>query len=287
VHGDTTTAITSCIAGYYSKIALIGHVEAGLRTGDIYSPYPEELNRKLISRIATLHFAPTENSYQNLIEEGISHQDISITGNTVIDAMQYILNSINKNIKIKESLDLYFEEIISKNIKSNRFILITGHRRENFGSKFVEICNAIKFLASKYPELLFIYPVHLNPNVQSPVNDILGSIENVHLIAPLHYEAFIYLLSQCFLVLTDSGGIQEEAPSLGKPVLVMRDVTERPEGIDAGTVILVGANRDAIASGVSNLLDNPSAYEVMSQKINPYGDGNACKRIIEKIREYI
>ena len=287
VHGDTTTALVSSLAGYYAKVPMIGHVEAGLRTRDIQSPFPEELNRQLISRMAGLHFAPTRRSYQNLIDEGISHDNICITGNTVIDAMKFILNKIDSIQEFKKSLELQLSTQISFDFNCENFILITGHRRENFGPGFIEICNAIKELANKYSDFHFLYPVHLNPNVQGPVKTILDSLINVHLIAPLKYDSFMYLISKCYLVLTDSGGIQEEAPSLGKPVLVMREITERPEGVDAGTVILVGSSRKAIVAGVSRLLDDSLSYDLMSKKVNPYGDGNTCHRIIKKIREFV
>jgi len=287
VHGDTTTALISSLAGYYAKVPMIGHVEAGLRTGDIQSPFPEELNRQLISRVAGIHFSPTKKSYQNLINEGIAHENICITGNTVIDAMQFMLNKIDSDKALKKSLEVKMSKKIPFDFNCKKFILITGHRRENFGAGFIEICNAIKELALKYPEFHFLYPVHLNPNVQGPVKTILASLNNVHLITPLEYDSFMYLISKCYLVLTDSGGVQEEAPGLGKPVLVMREITERPEGVDAGTVILVGSNQSAIVAGVSRLLDDSLAYGQMSKKVNPYGDGNACNRIIKKIREFL
>lgn len=286
VHGDTTTAFAASLAGYYSRVPIIGHVEAGLRTNNIQSPYPEELNRQVISRIANLHFAPTISSYQNLLQENIPKSNIALTGNTVIDAMQLVLKKINNDLSLKNNISNLLSEILTFELTNNKFILITGHRRENFGDGFVEICYAIKELALKYPTIHFIYPVHLNPNVQKPVKSILDSVDNVHLIAPLQYEVFLYMLSNCELVLTDSGGIQEEAPSLGKPVLVMRDATERPEGVASGLVKLVGSNRNRIVSGVSELLDNPQSYNFVSESVNPYGNGDACKKIIKKIRSY-
>ncbi len=286
VHGDTTTSTAAALAAFYQKIP-VGHVEAGLRTHNIYSPWPEELNRQLTSRIATYHFAPTQNSCDNLLNEGVK-KNIFITGNTVIDALHIIVqkiksptlkNNINKSIK---NLGYDIERIN----KGKQIILITGHRRENFGSGFYSICNAIKSLAIKYPNVDFIYPMHLNPNVRKPINEIFGKIklENTFFIEPLEYLDFMYLMSNAYIVLTDSGGIQEEAPGLGKPVLVMRDTTERPEAVEAGTVLLVGTDENKIIEYTSKLLDDKNSYESMSHAINPYGDGHACERIIQALK---
>lgn len=282
VHGDTTTGFASSLASYYKQIK-VGHVEAGLRTGDIYSPFPEEMNRKLIGSIATYHFSPTETSAENLRKEGINEGNIFITGNTVIDALKLVI----EKIKTSESLKNRLEEIVKKSgytENTNKMILVTGHRRENFGEGFLNICKALKQLAKDNKDVDIVYPVHLNPNVRKPVNEILKDIKNVYLIEPLEYEPFIYLMSKSYLVLTDSGGIQEEAPSLGKPVLVMRDTTERPEAVEAGTVKLVGTDFDKIIYEVEKLLNNTEKYEKMSKAHNPYGDGNACERIISILK---
>ena len=279
VHGDTTTSLAAAMAAYYSGIS-IGHVEAGLRTHNINSPFPEEFNRQVVGKLATVHFAPTNLARENLLKESVDALNILTTGNTVIDALHWILSkqetepSNTNKIKVELLTDLGFNFIDSP------FILITGHRRENFGEGFIKICEAIRDLAITYSGHHFVYPVHLNPNVREPVNKILQGIDNVHLVKPLDYEPFVYLLSHSYLVLTDSGGIQEEAPSLGKPVLVMRDVTERPEAVKAGTVQLVGAKRDQIFSGVSKLLNDENYYLEMSRSHNPYGDGTACEQII-------
>ena len=279
VHGDTTTSLAAAMAAYYSGIS-IGHVEAGLRTHNINSPFPEEFNRQVVGKLATVHFAPTYLARENLLKENVDALNILTTGNTVIDALHCILSkqetepSNTSKIKVQLLTDLGFDFIYSP------FILITGHRRENFGEGFIKICEAIRDLAIKYTGHHFVYPVHLNPNVREPVNKILQGIDNVHLVKQLDYEPFVYLLSHSYLVLTDSGGIQEEAPSLGKPVLVMRDVTERPEAVKAGTVQLVGAKRDQIFSGVSKLLNDENYYLEMSRSHNPYGDGTACEQII-------
>jgi UDP-N-acetylglucosamine 2-epimerase (non-hydrolysing) len=278
VHGDTTTTLAGSLASFYKKIP-IGHIEAGLRTGNIYSPWPEEANRLLTTQLAKYHFAPTKKNKNNLLKEEISEENIVITGNTVIDALFWVLNKIKNNSQLEKDI---INELNNNGYKiSNRkFILITGHRRENFGNGFFNICNAVKELAQKYKNFDFVYPVHLNPNVRKPVKEILSNIDNVFLIEPLEYMPFIYLLSKSYLVLTDSGGIQEEAPSLGKPVLVMRDTTERPEAVEAGTVILVGTNKENIVSNVSKLIENETLYKKMSYAHNPYGDGNASKKII-------
>lgn len=284
VHGDTTTSMAAALAAFYQQIP-VGHIEAGLRTGDIYSPWPEEMNRLMTGRIATYHFAPTLLSKQNLLKENVNTEHIIITGNTVIDALHWVVNKIHSEQGLRLSLH---ENIFDFGYDSNRLaqgkrlVLITGHRRENFGEGFLNICHAIQLLSLKYPEVDFVYPVHLNPNVRKPVMEILGGDEdNVFLMDPLQYLPFVYLMEQSYLILTDSGGIQEEAPGLGKPVLVMRDTTERPEAVEAGTVSLVGADCEKIERGVSKLLNDVSLYKKMSEASNPYGDGKACKRIIE------
>ena len=283
VHGDTTTTSATSLAAFYQKIK-VGHVEAGLRTKDIYSPWPEEANRQITGILASYHFAPTTTSRGNLLREGKDEADILVTGNTVIDALFLALNKIENNKELKSD--------IIKNINTQyklddtkRLILVTGHRRENFGQGFINICEALKTLAINNPDIDIVYPVHLNPNVQKPVNKLLSSVSNVHLIAPLQYEAFLYLMSKSYFIITDSGGVQEEAPSLGKPVLVMRDTTERPEALDAGTVKLVGTNSGMIIKEAQMLLDDKLEYEKMSKAHNPYGDGKACEKIVEFIKE--
>ncbi len=276
VHGDTTTTMAASIAGFYSG-AKVCHVEAGLRTHNMLSPFPEEMNRQVASRVASYHFAPTVKSQQNLIQENISKDTIVITGNTVIDAL------LESSAKVKS---LENEEIIGlKNIVNfdRKIILVTGHRRENHGQGFINICAALKEIALQNPTVEIIYPVHLNPNVLKPVNELLGTVKNIHLIQPLSYPTFVWLMNQSYLIITDSGGVQEEAPSLGKPVLVMRDTTERPEAVDAGTVILVGTNTQKIIQKTQELLDDSAIYNSMSALHNPYGDGKACERIIEFI----
>ena len=280
VHGDTTTTLASAIAGFYAGVS-VGHIEAGLRTHNLYAPFPEEFNRQVASKVTKWHFAPTSLSRQNLLNEGIPEIRISVTGNTVIDALFWVLNQIESDARRQASISKFLEERLSFPWQQDRFVLITGHRRENFGDGFMQICEALRELAVRYPDVHFVYPVHLNPNVQEPVRLVLMGLSNVHLIDPLDYEPFVYLLKHCYLVLTDSGGIQEEAPSLGKPVLVMREVTERPEAIDAGTVRLVGANRERIVANVSELIENQISYKKMSHAHNPYGDGMACRRIID------
>ncbi|BBM66533.1 UDP-N-acetyl glucosamine 2-epimerase [Vibrio alfacsensis] len=281
VHGDTATTLSASLAAYYQQIA-VGHVEAGLRTGNIYSPWPEEGNRKLTGSIATLHFAPTDTSANNLISEGVAEGQISITGNTVIDALFLVKNKLEQNRDLKDTLAAIFPEIDEE----KKLILVTGHRRESFGGGFERICEALVDIANKYPQAQVLYPVHLNPNVREPVNRILKSVNNVHLIEPQDYLPFVYLMNQAHIILTDSGGIQEEAPSLGKPVLVMRDTTERPEAVEAGTVKLVGTDKNNIFNAVERLLNDQDEYEKMSHAHNPYGDGNACERIIEKIKRH-
>jgi UDP-N-acetylglucosamine 2-epimerase (non-hydrolysing) len=282
VHGDTTTSSSTAIAAFYQQIA-VAHVEAGLRTYDIYSPWPEEINRQITSRIASYHFAPTIRAKENLIKENISEDKIFVTGNTVIDALHFVLNKIQRNPDIEINL----MENLKKNgftpDKQRKIILVTGHRRENFGEGFINICEALKTIALTHPEIDIVYPVHLNPNVQQPVNSILSNISNIYLIKPLEYVPFVYLMSHSYLVLTDSGGIQEEAPSLGKPVLVMRNTTERPEAVEAGTVLLVGTDKEAIVESTNELLTNKLLYEKMSKAHNPYGDGLACGRIINSL----
>ncbi len=284
VHGDTSTTFTASMAAFYSGIK-VGHVEAGLRTYDISSPFPEEFNRQVTGKLANWHFAPTNQSAQNLLDEKISKEIIHVTGNTVIDALQIVTKKIENESDLRESIKKLIQEELKFEFDEIPFILITGHRRENFGSGFISICESIKDLSNKFKDYQFVYPVHLNPNVQDPVFKILGNLSNVHLIKPLSYEPFIYLLNKCFLVLTDSGGIQEEAPSLGKPVLVMRDTTERPEAVESGNVILVGTNKTKIIDNVQNLINNKKAYEKMSNALNPYGDGNASKRIVKIIKD--
>jgi UDP-N-acetylglucosamine 2-epimerase (non-hydrolysing) len=278
VHGDTTTTMAASIASFYSG-AKVCHVEAGLRTHNKYSPFPEEINRQVAGRICDYHFAPTETSAQNLLNENVQKENILITGNTVIDALldssERVKNIDNKEIdKLKTLVD-----------PSKRLILVTGHRRENHGQGFINICEALKEIAGRNPDVQIIYPVHLNPNVQKPVYEILGSVKNIHLIEPLAYPAFVWLMDCSYLIITDSGGVQEEAPSLGKPVLVMRDTTERPEAVDAGTVILVGTDKEKIVSEAMRLLNNENKYKEMSTLHNPYGDGKACERIVQFIEK--
>ena len=278
VHGDTATTFAATLAAYYEQIE-VGHVEAGLRTGNIYSPWPEEGNRKLISAIADLHFAPTETSKENLLQENIDPEKIIVTGNTVIDALLAVIKILDTNVELKSSLQAKFHFLD----KNKRLVLITGHRRESFGGGFERICEAIVHTAKEFPEVEFVYPMHLNPHVREPVNRLLANLNNVFLIEPLDYLPFVYLMNKAYLLLTDSGGIQEEAPSLGKPVLVMRDTTERPEAVDAGTVKLVGTGVEAIVTALTSLLSNEAAYKAMSFSHNPYGDGKACARILSAL----
>lgn len=286
VHGDTTTSTAAALAAFYQQIP-VGHVEAGLRTHNIYSPWPEEMNRLLTGRLATYHFSPTPLSRNNLIKEIVDDRNIIITGNTVIDALYWVVDKIKNN----KELDNELEDILSKagydvNRLNNgkKLVLITGHRRENFGDGFINMCTAIKDLTVKYPDLDFVYPMHLNPNVRKPIHEVFGEnlsgLKNMFFIEPLEYLSFVYLMEKSSIVLTDSGGIQEEAPGLGKPVLVMRDTTERPEALDAGTVKLVGTDYNKIVNEVSSLIDDKAAYEKMSKAVNPYGDGLACGRIV-------
>lgn len=279
VHGDTATTFAASLAAYYHKIA-VGHVEAGLRTGNIYSPWPEEANRKLTGNLASYHFAPTRSSYDNLVKENIDPNNIIITGNTVIDALLVVKEKVENDKEIIAQFEQQFNFLDSH----KKLILVTGHRRENFGQGFLNICQALANLAKRYSDIQIVYPVHLNPNVQKPVNELLAGIENIHLIAPQDYLPFVYLMNQSYLILTDSGGIQEEAPSLGKPVLVMRDTTERPEAVAAGTVKLVGTNADLIESSVVELIENQALYQMMAESHNPYGDGTSCQKIINALK---
>ena len=289
VHGDTTTSTAAALAAFYQQIP-VGHVEAGLRTHNIYSPWPEEMNRQITGRIATYDFAPTQLSRLNLISEGVSEDKITVTGNTVIDALHIVVDKIKKNKALGVKLEAVLKDAgydINRLVNGKKLVLITGHRRENFGEGFISICRAIKTLTEKYPDVDFVYPMHLNPNVRKPIHEVFGtklnSLVNMFFIEPLEYLAFVYLMEKSNIVLTDSGGIQEEAPGLGKPVLVMRDTTERPEALEAGTVKLVGTDYDTIIEKVSLLLDDAVYYDKMSKAINPYGDGNACARIIKAL----
>ncbi len=280
VHGDTTTSMAAAMAAFYRQIP-VGHVEAGLRTHNLYSPWPEEMNRQVTGRIAEFDFAPTPLSRQNLLNEGVPEERITVTGNTVIDALHWVVeNVLAKGYQPKDP------SVASLLQDDRRKVLITGHRRENFGEGFISMCTAIRDLARKYPEVDFVYPMHLNPNVRKPIRQVFGDhpAENLHFIEPLDYLDFVYLMSRSYIVLTDSGGIQEEAPGLGKPVLVMRDTTERPEALEAGTVKLVGTDYERIVTEVSDLLDDPACYQAMSHAVNPYGDGKACPRIVEKLK---
>ena len=290
VHGDTTTSTAAALAAFYQQIP-VGHVEAGLRTHNIYSPWPEEMNRLITGRIATYHFSPTELSRQNLLKENVSDEKIIVTGNSVIDALYWVVDKIKSN----ELLDKELKQILSTSgydvtrlNNGKKLVLITGHRRENFGDGFINMCTAIKDLTQKYPEVDFVYPMHLNPNVRKPIHEVFGedlsNLGNMFFIEPLEYLSFVYLMEKSTIVLTDSGGIQEEAPGLGKPVLVMRDTTERPEALDAGTVKLVGTDYHKIMNEVSTLLDDKDTYEIMSKAVNPYGDGLACKRIVYTLK---
>ncbi len=283
VHGDTTTTFAVSLAAFYEKIS-VAHIEAGLRTGNIYSPWPEEANRKLTTQLTKYHFAPTAQSQENLLQENVNSKNILVTGNTVIDALLIMKDKILNNKEFYEEVNT---SIKNKGFnKGNRdYILVTGHRRENFGQGFIDICTALKNIALEKPDIDIVYPVHLNPNVREPVNKLLKNITNVYLIEPLQYEAFITLMLDAKLIITDSGGVQEEAPSLGKPVLVMRDTTERPEAIEAGTVKLVGTNPDSIFTETMHLLNNETAYALMAKAHNPYGDGKACERIINFMKD--
>lgn len=275
VHGDTTTSFSASLAAYYEKIP-VGHVEAGLRTGNIYSPWPEEMNRRLTGAISAIHFSPTEKARQNLLKEGVPTSRIHVTGNTVIDALLQVAKRIDSAPDLKQTLGKQFPFLDP----DKKLVLVTGHRRENFGAGFKNMCQALKTLA-KRPDIQIVYPVHLNPNVVQPVRNILSECPRVHLIPPLDYLPFIYLMIHSYLIITDSGGVQEEAPSLGKPVLVMRDTTERPEAVDAGTIKLVGTDMSEIVRQASHLLDDLAAYQSMAMAHNPYGDGKSAQRIVE------
>lgn len=301
VHGDTTTSTAAALAAFYQQIP-VGHVEAGLRTHNIYSPWPEEMNRQITGRIATYNFAPTPLSRQNLLEEKVSEQSITVTGNTVIDALYWVVDKIKRDETLSaelrtvlatagynvERLSVNSQQLTANSQQPRRLVLITGHRRENFGDGFIRMCTAIRDLTQKYPDVDFVYPMHLNPNVRKPIHEVFGDdlsdLGNMFFIEPLEYLSFVYLMEKSTIVLTDSGGIQEEAPGLGKPVLVMRDTTERPEALEAGTVKLVGTNYDKIVSEVSRLLDDKEYYDTMSKAVNPYGDGLACGRIVNALR---
>ena len=309
VHGDTTTSTAAALAAFYQQIP-VGHVEAGLRTHNIYSPWPEEMNRQITGRIATYNFAPTPLSRQNLLEEKVGEQSITVTGNTVIDALYWVVDKIKRDEALSaelktilatagydvERLSVNGQQSTDNRQRSRRLVLITGHRRENFGDGFIRMCTAIRDLTQKYPDVDFVYPMHLNPNVRKPIQEVFagldslslgegwGEASNMFFIEPLEYLSFVYLMEKSTIVLTDSGGIQEEAPGLGKPVLVMRDTTERPEALEAGTVKLVGTDYDKIVAEVSRLLDDKEYYDAMSKAVNPYGDGLACGRIVEKLK---
>ena len=288
VHGDTTTSTAAALAAFYQQIP-VGHVEAGLRTHNIYSPWPEEMNRQITGRIATYNFSPTPLSEKNLMEEK-AHGQIFVTGNTVIDALHMVVDKLKKNPELAKEQDKVLADAgydVSRLANGKKLVLITGHRRENFGDGFISMVTAMKDLSEKYPDVDFVYPMHLNPNVRKPIHEVFGedlTRPNFFFIEPLQYLEFVYLMEKSTVVLTDSGGIQEEAPGLGKPVLVMRDTTERPEALESGTVHLVGTNHDLIVNEVSTLLDNEKAYEKMSKAINPYGDGNACDRIVKALK---
>ena len=288
VHGDTTTTMAASLAAFYQQIP-VGHVEAGLRTNNIYSPFPEEINRQITGRISTYHFAPTPLSKQNLLKENVKEENIFVTGNTVIDALYWVVDKIKNNKNLQQELSqqiLNFGYDVSRLNNNKKLVLITGHRRENFGDGFISICKAIKTLNQKYPDVDFVYPMHLNPNVRKPIKEVFGNeqLKNMFFIEPLDYLPFVYLMEKSYLILTDSGGIQEEAPGLGKPVLVMRNTTERPEAVDAGTVKLVGTDYDKIIKETSKLLEDEQYYNSMSKAVNPYGDGKACERILKILK---
>ena len=290
VHGDTTTSMAAALAAFYQQIP-VGHVEAGLRTHNIYSPWPEEMNRQITGRIAEYNFAPTPLSRQNLLEEKVNESSITVTGNTVIDALYWVVNKIKDDKSLNDELTNKLKSAgydINRLNDGKKLVLITGHRRENFGDGFINMCTAIRDLTNKYPDVDFVYPMHLNPNVRKPIHEVFGedlsNLGNMFFIEPLEYLEFVFLMEKCTIVLTDSGGIQEEAPGLGKPVLVMRDTTERPEALDAGTVKLVGTNYDKIVAEVSMLIENNNYYDKMSKAVNPYGDGLACGRIVERLK---
>jgi len=286
VHGDTTTTSATSLSAFYQQIK-IGHVEAGLRTGDLMSPWPEEANRQITGILVNYHFAPTLTSQENLLKENKNKESVIVTGNTVIDALFLALDKIKNNKELENkiiiTIESYFDNSKFK-IQNSKFILVTGHRRENHGQGFINICKALKEIATRNPDIDIVYPVHLNPNVQKPVYEILSDVSNIYLIEPLQYEQFIYLMDKSYFIITDSGGVQEEAPSLGKPVLVMRDTTERPEALEAGTVKLVGTDKKLIVKEAQKLIDDIIEYEKMSKAHNPYGDGKACERIVEFLK---
>lgn len=291
VHGDTTTSTAAALAAFYQQIP-VGHVEAGLRTHNIYSPWPEEMNRLITGRIASYNFSPTSLSKQNLLDEGVSEDKIAITGNTVIDALHIVVDKIKNDGELDASLEDVLKRSgydVGRLVNGKKLVLITGHRRENFGDGFISMCQAIKALTIKYPDVDFVYPMHLNPNVCKPIHEVFGKnltgLGNMFFIEPLEYLSFVYLMEKSTIVLTDSGGIQEEAPGLGKPVLVMRNTTERPEALEAGTVKLVGTDYDRIVTEVSSLLSNNVYYSQMSKAVNPYGDGKACERIVDFLKD--
>lgn len=291
VHGDTTTSTAAALAAFYQQVP-VGHIEAGLRTHNIYSPFPEEMNRQITSRIATYDFAPTALSRQNLLGEGVADERITVTGNTVIDALYWVVDKIKRTPELADRLAVELRLAgydVLRQQSGRRLVLITGHRRENFGEGFLSMCRAIQTLTQRYPDVDFVYPMHLNPNVRRPIHEVFGErlddLGNMFFIEPLEYLSFVYLMEKAHIVLTDSGGIQEEAPGLGKPVLVMRDTTERPEALTAGTVRLVGTDFDRIVREVSDLLDHADHYAQMSQAVNPYGDGRACQRIVDHLKE--
>jgi UDP-N-acetylglucosamine 2-epimerase (non-hydrolysing) len=286
VQGDTTTVLVAALACFYRRIP-IGHVEAGLRTGNIWSPFPEEVNRRLATPLVALHFAPTESARQALLREGVADDTISVTGNTVIDALQMEVATQARDAAVRQAIDAELSGLLGRDWADTPYVLITGHRRENFGDGIEQICEAIATLSRRFPDHRFVYPVHLNPNVHVHVNRLLGGLRNAQLVAPQGYRNFVALMSHCRLVLTDSGGVQEEAPSLGKPVLVMRDTTERPEGVEAGTALLTGARAEAIVEHATRLLSDEAAYRRMAGAQNPYGDGRAAGRIVERIRRHL
>ena len=293
VHGDTTTSTAAALAAFYQQIP-VGHVEAGLRTHNIYSPWPEEMNRQITGRIATYHFAPTPLSRQNLLTEAVKEEQITVTGNTVIDALYMVVDKIKNDKSLDAELKILLKNAgydVNRLADGKKLVLITGHRRENFGEGFIHMCTAIKDLTKKYPDVDFVYPMHLNPNVRKPIHEVFGedlsNFGNMFFIEPLEYLSFVYLMEKSTIVLTDSGGIQEEAPGLGKPVLVMRDTTERPEALAAGTVKLVGTDYENIVREVSGLIDNRDYYNQMSNAVNPYGDGKACDKIVNRVMKYV
>ncbi len=286
VHGDTSTTFAASLAAFYQQIK-VAHIEAGLRTGDIYSPWPEEANRQLTTQITAYHFAPTTTSRDNLLKENVNEQSIVVTGNTVIDALFLALEKIKNNVELEQEIIKAIDASINNSkfkIKHSTFILVTGHRRENHGQGLINICTALKTIAENNPEIDIVYPVHLNPNIQKPVREMLSDVANIYLIEPLQYEEFIYMMNKSYFIITDSGGVQEEAPSLGKPVLVMRDTTERPEALDAGTVKLVGTDTQLIVKEAQALLDEKETYNKMAKAHNPYGNGDACRKVVEFLK---